>query len=81
MKDKLKVNDKDVVKEDAFNEDLATPYFKFKMFGSLVRVIWLDWYSLVCFGLVQYGLVQSGSDCVAMLTWAEGIQTSVTCLT
>ena len=30
VKDKIKVDESDVVKEDAYNEDLASPYFKFK---------------------------------------------------
>ena len=30
VKQKIKVDEKDVVKEDAINEDLVSPYFKFK---------------------------------------------------
>ena len=34
VKEKIKVDEKDVVKEDAYLEDLASPYFKFKSFSS-----------------------------------------------
>ena len=38
VKDKIKVDEKDVVKEDAYLEDLASPYFKFKpLAGSGIK--------------------------------------------
>ena len=38
VKDKIKVDEKDVVKEDAYLEDLASPYFKFKpLAGSVIK--------------------------------------------
>ena len=38
VKDKIKVDENDVVKEDAYLEDLASPYFKFKpLAGSGIK--------------------------------------------
>lgn len=38
VKDKIKVDENDVVKEDAYHEDLASPYFRFKsLAGSGIK--------------------------------------------
>ena len=34
VKDKIKVNENDIVQEDAYLEDLASPGFKFKKYGG-----------------------------------------------